>query len=584
MERQQQALQDRLLAGQDRFHGEASAAYTQLAGSVDASLKQSLADGARAAGAALQPVAEAAMAGIAREAAALHENVARAVQRQLDGTASRFAEATGQVAASWQAAVEEQRIRNAAAAAELRAALDGFSHGFDERATTLVDRIAGRLDQSTAGLDAATGAVAVRWQTALIQHQAASDATVQQLRAALAGFAETFDNRSAALVDTVAARIDASVGQLAGGADALTAAWQQALAEHRRAGEATATQLRCALESFTDGFAQRSTALVDGLTAQLEGTTGQVADSWRQALEKQSAGAEALSAEARAALAAAAAAFEQQATAFASTLGQSHAALQERLAAQDEARLTRWAGTLQGVADTLRQQWQDGHAQDSARWQAQGDALARSVDELATRTHAQAEATVAEVARLVQVAAEAPRAAAEVIGELRQQLSDSMARDNTMLEERSRVLGTLSTLLDAVNHASTEQRGAIDALVNATSALLERAGNHFAQTVETQGSMLTDAAAQLTGSAVEVASLGEAFGAAVDRFGQSNEKLVAQLQRIETALGQSMARSDEQPAYYVAQAREVIDLSLSAQKQVIDELQQLADRRPAAAA
>jgi hypothetical protein len=35
-----------------------------------------------------------------------------------------------------------------------------------------------------------------------------------------------------------------------------------------------------------------------------------------------------------------------------------------------------------------------------------------------------------------------------------------------------------------------------------------------------------------------------------------------------------MARSDEQLAYYVAQARELIDLSLSSQKEVLEALQQ----------
>jgi hypothetical protein len=41
-------------------------------------------------------------------------------------------------------------------------------------------------------------------------------------------------------------------------------------------------------------------------------------------------------------------------------------------------------------------------------------------------------------------------------------------------------------------------------------------------------------------------------GAIVQR--QSNDKLVAHLQRVEGALTKSMARSDEQLAYYVAQA------------------------------
>ena len=50
-----------------------------------------------------------------------------------------------------------------------------------------------------------------------------------------------------------------------------------------------------------------------------------------------------------------------------------------------------------------------------------------------------------------QTAAEAPKAAAEVIGQLRHELSASMARDNSLLEERSRIMETLGALLDAIN-------------------------------------------------------------------------------------------------------------------------------------
>ena len=54
-------------------------------------------------------------------------------------------------------------------------------------------------------------------------------------------------------------------------------------------------------------------------------------------------------------------------------------------------------------------------------------------------------------------------------------------------------------------------------------------------------------------------------------------------QQIGSALEQSGARSDEQLAYYVAQAREVVDLSVLSQKQIIEELQQLAGRGAARA-
>jgi Holliday junction resolvasome RuvABC endonuclease subunit len=57
-----------------------------------------------------------------------------------------------------------------------------------------------------------------------------------------------------------------------------------------------------------------------------------------------------------------------------------------------------------------------------------------------------------------------------------------------------------------------------------------------------------------------------------------------QLQRIEGALEKSATRGDEQLAYYVAQAREVVDLSIMSQKQIIEELQQLASQQAASGA
>ena len=81
-----------------------------------------------------------------------------------------------------------------------------------------------------------------------------------------------------------------------------------------------------------------------------------------------------------------------------------------------------------------------------------------------------------------------------------------------------------------------------------------------------------------------MASLGDAFGSAVQLFGQSTAALNERLQLIESALDKSLARSDEQLAYYVAQAREVVDLSMLSQKQIIGELQQLAEARDNAGA
>jgi hypothetical protein len=44
-----------------------------------------------------------------------------------------------------------------------------------------------------------------------------------------------------------------------------------------------------------------------------------------------------------------------------------------------------------------------------------------------------------------------------------------------------------------------------------------------------------------------------------------------------------MLRSDEQLAYYVAQAREIIDLSIMSQKQIVEDLQQYSGKQTAPA-
>lgn len=181
----------------------------------------------------------------------------------------------------------------------------------------------------------------------------------------------------------------------------------------------------------------------------------------------------------------------------------------------------------------------------------------------------------APITRLIHTAAEAPRAAAEVIGQLRKEISNNAARDNELLEERSRILETLNALLASIRHASVEQREVIDSLVASSAVAMQQAGSDFSDKLGVETRKLADVAAHVGSSAVEVSSLSDAFGLAVRGFAQANDKLIGSLQRMEGAMDKSMLRSDEQLAYYVAQAREIIDLSISAQKQVFDELRQL---------
>ncbi|MBU6490483.1 MAG: DUF802 domain-containing protein, partial [Burkholderiales bacterium] len=311
---------------------------------------------------------------------------------------------------------------------------------------------------------------------------------------------------------------------------------------------------------------------------------GRLSAAWTEALAHQASANETLAERHREALAAAAATFEQHGAGLLCAVDQSHAQLQAQLASQDERRAAAWTDTLGSMASELSQQWERAGVRTAERQQEICNALAQTARDISADAQAQAKATIAEIARLVEAAAQAPRAAAEVVAQLRQKLSESMVRDNAMLEERTRLLETLETLLGAVNHACTEQRSAVDALVATSAGLLDRVGARFADQLDAETAKLSAAAAQVAGSAVEVASLGEAFGAAVRLFGESNNDLVTHLQRIEAALDKSLARSDEQLAYYVAQAREVVDLSVMSQKQIIEDLQQLAGQRALAGA
>ena len=238
-----------------------------------------------------------------------------------------------------------------------------------------------------------------------------------------------------------------------------------------------------------------------------------------------------------------------------------------------------WTAALDATAGSLQREWQQAGTQTLHQQQQICETLERLSRDLLLQSDLQARNTLGEVSRLVATAAQAPQAAAELVGQMRQQLSDSLARDNGLLDERSRIMATLATLLAAVNQAASGQRQAIDALVAASAGQLQQAGARLETLMVAESGRLAAVSAQVTGSAVEVASLGEAFGVAVRLFSDASQALTLHLKRIEGALDKSTARSDEQLAYYVAQAREIIDLSIGSQQQIVDTLAQLAGRR-----
>jgi hypothetical protein len=554
MERHSEALHERLAASQDAFQGKTVEAYTRLTTSVEQSLKDSAAASAHAAGAAIQPAVEATMASLARESALWHGTVTESVREHLDGLSTRFEATTATVADIWTQALAGHQRTSEALALDLRTSLVQAAGTFEQRSTGLLE---GMSERSAAVLEGMSER---------------STVVLETLADRSGGVLETFADRTGGLLDNVAERSTSLLETLADRTGTVLDTFA-----NRTGG--LLDNLGQRSDSLLETLADRSEGLLDGVSGRLDTAVSNISRTWTDALAQHERVSQKQAHDNQQALAAAAATFEQHSASLLHTLGQAQAELQDGLAARDEQRMAAWTGALGSMAAALRQEWEQAGVQTANRQQEICDVLARTAHDMASQAQAHASATIAEIARLLQAASEAPRAAAEVVAELRQKLSDSMARDNAMLEERGRLLETLGTLLDAVNHASTEQRAAVDALVATSADLLDRVGTRFTDKVQAETGKLAEVAAQVTGSAVEVASLGEAFGMAVQAFSLSNETLVAHLQRIEGALDKSITRSDEQLAYYVAQAREVIDLSMLSQKQIIEDLQQLASQR-----
>ena len=207
-------------------------------------------------------------------------------------------------------------------------------------------------------------------------------------------------------------------------------------------------------------------------------------------------------------------------------------------------------GCLGGQAAQVQQALIQAHGELLQAQQTESQAhLARIEAQLVQHLGQLGAALEAPLARLIEVSSQAPQAAADVIAQLRQRINDSMARDNELLAERAQLM---------------------DQLAQASQA--------FGQQVQSQGEVMGEASVQLRASAIEVASLAESFGVAVQTLHQNQEQTLARLQQIESALSQSMQRSDEQLASYVAQAREVIELSVAAQQPMIESLDRVSRR------
>ena len=559
-------------------------------------------------GTSIAGVASSAMLGLL--AALLRRDRLQAVQqldRAIAGELHPYSQA-------WQRA-ESLRLLQAQSAAlpALVDRLQAMTQAFEQHSTVANERLVAGQAEFLAQSQSLQERLAVSLQQSLRE---GAEASATAIGGALQPMAETTLAGLARHGEALHARVEQAVQQqLAGLAEgfersrvATEASWARVVTGQADAQRALVGELRQHLQAFSEGQVVQAEALIARIGERLQADAATHADAWRAAAEQQQALNSALAVHQQQALQAASEHLDERAQALLRGLEERHAAsqsllhaheqqrlqdwqaaqvaaaaahadLRAQLQATDEQRLQRWSDALQNVSNDLTERLQANGQRLAAQQQQVCDALAATAQQIGENGRAQASATLAEVSTLLQTAAAAPKAAADVINELRSTLSESLVRDNAMLEERGRLLATVQTLLDAINHASHEQRTAVDALVGGSAELLERVGSRFSDHIAAETGKLDGIAAALNGSAADVGQLAATFGEAVAQFGAAATELSGRLEQIGGALDASLARSDEQLAYYVAQAREVVDLSLLSQKQVMEELQQLAARR-----
>jgi Domain of unknown function (DUF802) len=430
--------------------------------------------------------------------------------------------------------------------------------------------------------------------------QVAGDSLRPVVQEAMQAIAETSAQTHQRLVDHTQAQFEGLSARFEGSARTVAEGWKTALQAHAQTSEHLSTQLGGTLSGFNEAFAQRADAVVAAVTqsasqaqaAQAEADQRKLA-AWTDALAAQSAqwgaewqrvGAQTLQQQEAVCRALEATAQDiaertrvqatQTLDGVAQLLAQSQALVQARAEAESQ-----WATEHAARVNELASLWRSEigalRADEAARGDAAVDRLAALQTAVTQHLATLGAALEAPMTRLMQTAAEVPQAASEVIAQLRTEMAQLSERDTHSLHERAAVMDQIRTLLATINQASGEQRAAIEALAASAASVMQEASRQFADTLGLQASKTEHLAAHVVSSAIELSTLGESFRHGTETFSATNGQLADVLQRIEGTLQQSMARSDEQLAYYVAQAREVIDLSISAQQGIVEDLRRL---------
>ncbi|MBB3047603.1 uncharacterized SAM-binding protein YcdF (DUF218 family) [Litorivivens lipolytica] len=396
----------------------------------------------------------------------------------------------------------------------------------------------------------------------------------------LQSFIQKLGEQSQATQEQISAAVSAQLSGISRELEKSTLAqqahWQEVLQQHQQGSNELMAQIKAQLEQAQSQFTQGSEALLQNLqksnTEWLESSRQAEQERAQQSREAAEISARQL-AEASNELAEKA---RENATAHQEKINQLLAQSSAVLDAQQQ-RDEQWqqqaAQNLQTLIDSATEQLSKLRNDEQQRSEATAAQLKALQDSSAEQLAKLGAALEAPMTRLIETASEAPRAAAEVIEQMRAEISKNIERDNGLLEERRDTLGKLESLSASLEENARLQREAVQAMLEGSSESLGGIAEKFEQKVAGESEALSEQIAHFSASTAELTALGEVFTNAVQQFGEANTQLMARLEKMEAVLASSGQRSDEQMEYYLSQAREIIDHNLLTHQELLAKLQ-----------
>lgn len=513
-------LSEELAANQEKSQAMVKETLLGLVDSVATAMQENITQSGQLVGDTMKPLVEELLGQVSQSTQQNQQHLQQAIDSHLQGVKSELIANVSALTETWQAGVNSHEQANLQLVEKMQVALDSFDQRFQQASSEVVSAV----HQQAADLIECQGKREEeqldQWLAALTSNQ---EQTLSQLKV-------LSESQQAAL----ATATDQQKEAVSGISESLSTVSEQVLEQFKQVTEQTLTQQ----QEITDMLSDTSSSINE----QTQTVAQSILDQLTSAVIN-------------------------------------YESLMSERAGQESDWLSQQKSTLEALTQTIESQLSSLREDESQRGAAAVDRLATLETTVTEHLSSLGAALEDPMQRLIQTASETPKAAAEVISKLNNEISNNVERDNALMEERKLLMTQLSELSENLQASTQSQNQAVKDFAGASSELLKEMSAQFSAQLEAELGKLNDVAEGVACSAVEMSSLGDSFGAAVELFNGANQQLMENLKQIETALENVRLRSDEQLGYYVAQARELIDLSMLSQKEIIDELRQLSQRQ-----